>query len=284
MSDRRVDAIDCSHYNVVDFDALPPLQAFITKATQGTSRIDPVFIRYRDDSRRAGIPRRIWYHFVTGDDAETQARFFATTVGPLQSGEGVMLDVESDLPRGVGTLHWDHICEVADRITALLHVVPFIYVGLYYPGSPPPAKYPWILPHYGSPHWASMSRQPCVWQWSSEQHVPGVAGNCDVNTILDLAAFDAALFGHPHPDPVRTGGTDMIEFLQLDDTHPPAEHDPVWVANLVTQSWVPSQEDLAIKLFALGWPADYKPRQLGSKEDLGRWGVPVGPMPPGWTS
>lgn len=86
------------------------------------------------------------------------------------------------------------------------------------------------------------------------------------------------------PDPAPIGGTDMIEFLQLDDTHPPAEHDPVWVANLVTQSWVPSQEDLAIKLFALGWPADYKPRQLGSKEDLFRWGVPVGPMPPGWVA
>jgi GH25 family lysozyme M1 (1,4-beta-N-acetylmuramidase) len=94
--ERRIDAIDTSHFNVVDFAALPVLPAYITKATQGTTRIDPKFYAYRDAARAARIQRRIWYHFITGDDAESQARFFASVIGPLQPNEGVMLDVEPD--------------------------------------------------------------------------------------------------------------------------------------------------------------------------------------------
>jgi hypothetical protein len=85
----------------------------------------------------------------------------------------------------------------------------------------------------------------------------------------------------PQPPPA-TGGSDMIEFLQLDDTHPDAEHFPVFVANLVSLAWIPDQTTLATKLYALGWPPDHKPRQLASKADLLKWGVPVGPMPSGW--
>lgn len=284
---REVDAIDTSHYNAVDFDALPKLALYITKATQGTSRVDPKFVDYRDEARRVGIPKRVWYHFVTGDDAETQARFFAATIGALQPGEGVMLDVEPDLAHGVGTLHWDHITSVAEAIIRFTHVPKVIvYVGLYYPGAPPPPQYPWILPHYGNPNWGTMPRSPMGWQWSSTHHVAGVAGNCDVNTILDMAELGSALMpGGPPPAP--SGGNDVINFVQLDDTHPPTEHDPVFLSsNTATLTWMESQEAWAAHLTALGWPTDPLPpvHQCANRADLAVWGALVAPFPPGWVA
>jgi len=89
--------------------------------------------------------------------------------------------------------------------------------------------------------------------------------------------FGRPNYGTDNPAPVKE--VNVIRFVRLDGT------DPVWLSsNAATLTWIQSQEDLAAKKYILGWSPDEPDHVVASKTDLYRWGVPVGPLPPGWVA
>jgi lysozyme len=84
MANMRADVIDISHHNVVrDFKlaAAAGVKGVIHKATQGRAYADPNYVHNRVMAEEAGL---LWgaYHFNTGDDVKTQAKWFITKARP----------------------------------------------------------------------------------------------------------------------------------------------------------------------------------------------------------
>jgi lysozyme len=94
--------IDVSKWQgTIDWDKVSKSTSFaIIKSTEGSSYKDPMFIRNRDEARRVGIAHG-FYHFANPDtvanDPEREAEFFVATIGTLQVGEVLALDLGRDL-------------------------------------------------------------------------------------------------------------------------------------------------------------------------------------------
>jgi lysozyme len=87
--------IDPYHANSIDWDRLatvPRVVAIIHKATIGTSRLDPAYVRRREEARRRGY---LWgsYHWGVTGNPEKQADFYLDTVRPAAD-ELIALDLE----------------------------------------------------------------------------------------------------------------------------------------------------------------------------------------------
>lgn len=151
---------------------------------------------------------RGYYHFLGNSDPERQARHFRDTVGPLQPGEFVMLDVEVDPPADVGHQSPDFIAATLDAIESAFGVTPWLYIPQpgNYPNSDDSSlhRYPLMLPIYDSePTFqsfaAKMGRPVMVWQWGGDNNgtaVPGIntpGRRVDSNIVLDDARFVSTL-------------------------------------------------------------------------------------------
>lgn len=111
---------DLSHYEAgVPLNDVP---ALLTKATQGTTFVDPTYAGYRDAARALGIPFG-GYHYVTLDDPGAQARHAFVVIGH---------DVPAmwDIEKGSGTLA--HLLAVHDAYTALGGRATLAYVPHWY--------------------------------------------------------------------------------------------------------------------------------------------------------
>src|SRR5690349_11415557 len=89
--------IDLSHHNQnVDFSRLDTnnIIGIIHKATQGSGFSDPAYLQRRDAAKNAGL---LWgaYHFGTGADPASQARFFLKVADPGPT-DLVVLDFEAN--------------------------------------------------------------------------------------------------------------------------------------------------------------------------------------------
>ena len=206
----RALGIDVSHFHeVTDWKLLTaarftgqPISFFGAKATQGTTMVDPTFVKHRDGFRVACVTSQLrmgqYYHYCGGGDPRAEAAHFTQTVGPLTPLERLVLDVEGDIP--------PHIDWVRAFVATLpRHPVPFVYTSARIwaaMGNPP-----WPDATVGNvelwaPRYESGEAEPVVphpwpfwrfWQFSESFVCPGVASPCDASyfngTYDDLVRY-----------------------------------------------------------------------------------------------
>lgn len=169
----------------------------IIRATIGTSRVDNKFVRNRDFARSLNIPLGFYhYSYPQYNSPESEADYFCSQLSDIKVGEIMALDFEEN---------WsgDHVAfckKFLDRVSARLNG----YKPLIYLNQSQMAKdwKPVIDGNYGL--WiAAYTYDPkkntfnkgqwpfaVMQQWSSQQIVPGIAGNVDGNVFFgDVATF-----------------------------------------------------------------------------------------------
>jgi len=226
--------IDVSHNNLlnqgpIDWSAVatttPALRFVMARMTHGGHgdddlRVDRQALNNRD-GMRAAFPAtaRGHYHFLGTGSPEVQARHFRSTVGDLQPGEFIILDVEEDAPAKVpGDLPVEHIVATLEAMEQTCGLTPWVYIGRFYPGSLDQRlfRFPLVLPAFTSEQKAmafagQMGRAPIIWQWGGDGNgatVAGISGRVDSNRIEDTDRFHAGLF-QADSDPVdRAANTD----------------------------------------------------------------------------
>ena len=208
----RLDGIDVSRYQgKIDWPAVAEAGIFwaATKATQGTSYVDPTLTANRAGMANADIRYRQLYHWLNPAigaarlvpalrkrDAYAQADFFLKTVGKLSPGEGVLLDAEQTGIRSDQVAWW---CE---RVEATTGLPVEVYTGVYVAGGEIwksatvfNGKRARVLAAYISEERmlkASAPWRPDCWQFTSTATVPGVPTPVDGDMIYNRARFDAA--------------------------------------------------------------------------------------------
>lgn len=88
---------DTSHWKVIpDFALVDPRPKLVlTKATEGTSYVDPTFIKYFQDLLQDGIGRGCFHFFRKAQDSLAQAKHFCNTIRPPITDKDILvLDVE----------------------------------------------------------------------------------------------------------------------------------------------------------------------------------------------
>ncbi len=124
--------IDLSHNNQnVDFDGLGPnnIIGIIHKATQGSGFSDPVYVQRREAAKNAGL---LWgaYHFGTGADPVSQARFFLKVAGPT-SVDLVVLDFETNPANPSNTMSLDQARTFIGVVQQATGITAGLYGGAY---------------------------------------------------------------------------------------------------------------------------------------------------------
>jgi GH25 family lysozyme M1 (1,4-beta-N-acetylmuramidase) len=182
----------------------------LMKASQGDAA-DPMFTRNQSAARALGVPRG-YYHFASPatSSGATQARAMARIVGPLQPGEVVALDLETNGPRTVQTSDVAWALEFLATLEGITGARPLLYlagstVRAFNWAPVATAGYPLWVAAYGRvdtgrpgtppssgawPNWA-------MWQYTS---VGSFAGIHPVDASLINGDFRA--LGLPAPPPV----------------------------------------------------------------------------------
>lgn len=182
-----VQGLDVSHWDgIVDWVAAKAagIQFGFAKATEGDSIIDDQFDRNWSGMKAAGIVRGAYHFFHPAQDPVKCANNFLRTVGPLVTGDMLVLDWET---------HEGSIAQELAAAQMWLQVVeaatakkPIIYIGKYYAndlGNPAwLASYPLWLAEYSSQAnvpapWSGYT----FWQYTESGSVAGVSGSCDLN-------------------------------------------------------------------------------------------------------
>jgi len=177
---------DLSHWQAsVDFVALRAsgILAVLCKATQGSTWIDPTFVRRVIDASAAGLLVGA-YHFADASAPSAQVTHFLTVAGhatPL-----LAVDIE---PNGMGeTVSVAQAAEIVARLHAATGRLPLVYIGRFGPsgiGAGLPnsilSRCPLWLPAYTAPSpicppgWSHAT----LWQYTDKAAVQGVSGPCD---------------------------------------------------------------------------------------------------------
>lgn len=175
----------------------------IAKAAEGTGFLDRFFAGNWAAMKANGLVRGA-YHFSrpSSTGAVAEAEFFLACLnhaGGLEPGDLVVLDLED--PDSGGdlsgwTLQW------LQHVHAAVGFKPILYSGRYYlqdhgVAVPAIAEYPLWLAAYQTDMPANVPPWPTylIWQYSSSGSVPGVAGDCDMDTVYDLNELRA--YGMP---------------------------------------------------------------------------------------
>ena len=214
--------LDTSRYEVIpDFASVSPRPALvITKATEGTSYLDPTFTQYFADLKQDGIPRGCYHFHRKAYSQITQAQWFCSSIrSHINDGDILILDVEeggetakqlqdfllyttAQFPKNLAIIYSRK--NILDAISMTqtqkdyFRQFPIWTAG--YPADPnlytsPPAFYIPDQTKYG----------PCwLWQYSDKGVVSGVGGNVDVNWISPVLL---ALLPHTAPVPTDTTTT-----------------------------------------------------------------------------
>jgi lysozyme len=179
----RLDGIDVSHYQgQIDWTQVRSdagIRLVSAKATEGVRNVDQKFAANWAAMRAAGFPYRFAYHFVTPDPPAAQAQHFVQTIGKLQPGEGVMLDIEwvNSATKPPTELETALVVELLAAVKAQTGRTPLRYMGEYYAGFNDPrlTAYPLWLAAYES----ALPKTPAptiVWQWGGGNNGSFVSG------------------------------------------------------------------------------------------------------------
>lgn len=249
------------------------------KGTEGRSFKAHWFDWNRVVTAQLGFRYRGIYAWITpGVDIATQLAWFESVVGDLQLGEFIQLDEEQN------PLSLDECVLACELFSQRYPGRVCHYGGAFFGGyghvHPRLRKWPWWMAWYGRQTLPSVAFPPTLWQWGGSDVVG--FGSVDSNQIIDRAQLET-LCGYVHPDPVHTGGTDVIMFVQLDESHTGVERDAVWLSNnTASLTWMESQQSFEEHCYKLGWAFPPEIHQCATKSDLLQWGVPIS-APPGWT-
>lgn len=226
----RLDGADLSHYQAtIDWPALRAATWWCaTKATQGTTSVDPTFAEHWAQMRAQGFTHRLAYHWLDPvSDPVVQAQHFLSVVGELRAGEGTMLDAEQGGITVERSIVW---CETVEAVT---HRPCSVYSGVYVAGGTiwrsvnmRSSKYGRRPMHLAA--YTTLAKAVALvkgdlwdaWQYSSDGPVPGVVGRCDMNEIASITAYDLAcgLVVRP-PVPAPPTEDDMaITIFELTDS------------------------------------------------------------------
>ena len=188
----EIRGIDISHYQGdIDWEQLEnamiekcPIRFVMIKATEGASRLDPMFNDNFRNARDYGFIRGAYHFWSNKSSAREQAQFFLKRVH-LQKGDlPPVLDVEhkpkdmsdDDFRREV--LTWLHIVE--DKY----HVKPIIYTyykfKVNYLGTPVFDDYPYWIAHYYVDK-IEYKGPWKFWQHTDAGRLPGIKGYVDFN-------------------------------------------------------------------------------------------------------
>ena len=212
-----IPGIDVSYYQGdIDWNAVAGsgMKFAITRLNDGSFH-DPKFQPNWDGIKAAGMIRGVYQFFEPDSNVESQAQLVVDSVGMLGAGDlPAMIDVEK-----AGSLskaaYADEIRQWIDIVEAGTGKPPIIYTGKYFwqdnvassdfndyplidaaypdacqPPNPPPGQ------GCGScPNLADQFDDWQFWQYTSSNHVPGIAGNVDTNVFNGTQADLDALAG-----------------------------------------------------------------------------------------
>lgn len=211
-----------------------------TRATFGTSIIDPTFASYQAGMRQF-VQYRAFYHFLVANiPVAAQASLFCKVVGSLQPGETVMLDWEDYGPTGglPSATMASTFCSVVERTLGLAQTAMLVYSS----ASTPAIGRPRIIASYG----AAPSVAWDFWQYTdgtvnavTGEPVPGI-GKCDQNVFAGSEAQLANYF-LPYPSPLEV--EPMYEVAKGDGTDANHGAGAVFlVENRVRKYWITDQD------------------------------------------
>ena len=208
-----LNGIDCSnHQGVIDWAAVAGsgVQFAIIKASESYDYEDPYLAANWSGAKANGLKVGA-YHFARPESgtADANATQFLVAVADLDwaPGDLAVLDLESGRgDQSAWVQRWLDVVE--DR----LGVVPCIYSNVPQLGAARILgdvfnRYPLWLASYKTstdvpavcpPGWDD---RYILWQWSESGHVPGIAGNCDLDVLLSDDIADLTKWGKPEPAP-----------------------------------------------------------------------------------
>lgn len=168
----------------------------IAKVSEGYGWVDPYFHANRSGMEAADFTHRVFYHWLSPSvPLSSQAAHVLRTVGTLERGEGIMLDLEQP-----GTTR-EMAKELADRVEQVAQRPVAGYTGRYVDGGRIwqsnqffDGRRPRILAAYTSLARARQLAAPYAWdawQWASTVFVAGIRPRVDINQVDNLSAFDA---------------------------------------------------------------------------------------------
>lgn len=183
----------------------------ITKATEGTSYVNPDCDRVYQDAKRAGYSLGV-YHFASGGDALAEAKHFVDNIGGYIGDAVLVLDFEGTaVNQGVG---WAK--DWMDAVYNMTGVKPLIYMSNsvihrydwssvvnagydlwnagYYNGYTPIYGFVSNPPLYGG--LGEFANSTPLYQYTSSGRLPGWSGNLDLNIFYGDSADWAAYAGH----------------------------------------------------------------------------------------
>lgn len=202
----------------------------ITKATEGTGYVDPTLTPNWRGLRNAGMLRGS-YHFArpNRNSAAAEAILFSATMAPLlEPGDVVALDLEenngslSQADDVAGwALRWLQLVEQRSGCNPLLYVSPSVISEYGLAARPELGAFGLWLASWGLSH---MPAAPApwdvvaLWQSSATGSVPGISGDCDLDTFNGTRE-QFALYGLPgavSPPPASTFsvGPGLLQAMQ----------------------------------------------------------------------
>ena len=198
---QTIHAIDISHWQVVTSFANIKASGVIgvfNKCTEGTTYVDATYDPRLLQARAAGLK---WgaYHYLKHGLVQQQMQHFLGHI-KLPAGSRVAIDYED----GNCTLD-----DLQQALAVLSGLDPSLQIAVYAGGLlkgqvKHDQKYPWLEPYplwlaqytTGTPSWpTNIWPAWSLWQFSSKGAVPGIKGDCDVNTFNGSAENCAAWFG-----------------------------------------------------------------------------------------
>lgn len=204
----RMNGIDVSNWqNGIEVDKMD-MDFVITKATEGTSYVNPDCDRVYHDAVNSGKAVGV-YHFASGGDALAEAKFFVDNISGYIGDAILVLDFEADaVNQGVG---WAK--DWMDAVYNMTGVKPLIYMSNsvihrydwssvvdagydlwnagYYKGYTPIYGFVSDPPLYGG--LGEFANDTPLYQYTSSGRISGWSGNLDLNifygSIADWNAY-----------------------------------------------------------------------------------------------
>lgn len=201
---------DVSHFqSSIDWPVVAKTGAgfAITKASEGLTYTDPTFAASWAGIRASGIRVRGAYHFGhPKESAADQAKFFVATVGKLQPGDFLALDIETNdtFVSASQVAEWSK--EFVDAVVALTHLPRarvLLYTGAWFwdpyaGGSSMLSEHPlWISGYV--PRAPPMPRgwdQWTFWQYTDTAKMSGIASAVDLSVFKGTQAELEEQMGH----------------------------------------------------------------------------------------
>ena len=179
-----------------------PYSVIILRATYSNSHVDNAFHSSLTQARDAGLKVGFYGYMVASVDAASQGTFFGQTVknaGGLQAGDAIWCDCEEGT--GDQTPRVEAFLAAAHGVLNDNLVDEGAYSGAYFWSAHlvtlPNNVHRWIAA-YGT---GTRPAGADLWQFTDNQSMPGVSGNCDCSIFNGTLEQYLALVGSSQPTP-----------------------------------------------------------------------------------